>query len=244
MNLNPHRPRGFTLIELLVVLAIIVALASLLLSPLARAKEQARRVKCISNLKQVGLAIKIFTADHDGKIPWHLSTSEGGTYGNSAATAWRNLSSISNELEAPQVLTCPSDADTKRIAGTWTEFMSPAFRSNAVSFFVGLDGYEQLPVAMLAGDRNITGGNSDTCGSVANPPGVKSHEYKTGNTSIRWGRGSHGSSGDVALTDGSVQRANKRELQELVNTSYRFLTNGTIRSANGKRVSNHLLLPR
>ena len=244
MNLDPQRPRGFTLIELLVVIAIVVALVSLLLSPFSRAKEHARRIKCISNLKQISLAAKIFASDHDGKIPWHLSTSDGGTYGTLAATAWRNFSAVSNDLQAPQVLVCPSDSATKMIAGTWAEFMAPAYRSNALSFFVGLDGYEQLPVAILAGDRNIAGGKADTCGSVANSPGVKSHEYKTGNTSIRWSSGAHGTSGDVALTDGSVQRTNKRELQELVNVSYRLLTNGAILSANGKRVSNHLLMPR
>lgn len=244
MNLNPQRPRGFTLIELLVVMAIIVALAALLLPPLARAKEHARRIKCISNLKQISLATKLFASDHDGKIPWHLSTNDGGTYGTFAATAWRNFSAVSNDLDAPQVLVCPSDTATKSIAGTWAEFMSPAYRSNALSFFVGLDGYEQLPIAILAGDRNITGGKADTCGSVANSPGVKSQEYKTGNTSIRWASGPHGAGGDVALADGSVQRTDKRELQELVNVSYRLLTSGAILSAGGKRVSNHLLMPR
>ena len=244
MNLDQQQPRGFTLIELLVVLAIVVTLAALLLPALARAKEQARRIKCISNLKQIASATKLFASDHDGKIPWHTPTSDGGTYGTMAAVAWRNFSAVSNDLPAPQVLVCPSDTATKMIAGTWAELMSPSYRSNALSFFVGLDGYEQLPIGILAGDRNIAGGKNDSCGSVANSPGVKSHEYKTGNTSIRWASGAHGASGDVALTDGSVHRTNKRELQELVNVSYRLLTNGTIRSANGKRVSNHLLMPR
>jgi hypothetical protein len=51
-------------------------------------------------------------------------------------------------------------------------------------------------------------------------------------------------SGDIALIYGSVTRANKRELQEIVNACYRVLTNGEIRSATGFRVSNHLLAPK
>jgi prepilin-type N-terminal cleavage/methylation domain-containing protein len=236
--------RGFTLIELLVVIAIIAILAALLLPALARAKEQSRRVKCLSNLKQVGLAVKEFALDHDGQVPWHTPVIEGGTYGTSAATAWRNFSSLSNDLSAPQVLVCPSDRATKVSADSWPEFMSPAFQSNAVSFFVGLDAYEEIPIAMLAGDRNITGGVSDRCGSVSDAPGVKSREFKTGNTAVSWTNAVHGLSGDIALTDGSVQRANIADLRELIDTSYRQLTNGLIRSHTGSRVSNHLLAPR
>jgi hypothetical protein len=95
---------------------------------------------------------------------------------------------------------------------------------------------------MLAGDRNITGGAFDECGSVSSS-GVDAWEYITGNNS-RWTTAIHRSSGDIALTDGSVHRLRKAELQVLVDVSYRMLTNGSIRSVTGHRVSNHILLPR
>jgi prepilin-type N-terminal cleavage/methylation domain-containing protein/prepilin-type processing-associated H-X9-DG protein len=62
--------RAFTLIELLVTLAIIAILAALLLPALASGKAQGRRVACLSNLRQIGVAIECYAPDNDGNIPY------------------------------------------------------------------------------------------------------------------------------------------------------------------------------
>ena len=69
---SPGRYRGFTLIELLVVIAIIGILAAILFPVFSRARENARRTSCMSNLKQLGLAAMQYVQDYDGRYPFAI----------------------------------------------------------------------------------------------------------------------------------------------------------------------------
>ena len=97
--------RGFTLIELLVVIAIIAILASILFPVFARARENARRASCQSNLKQIGLGVMQYLQDYDEKYPMYRVGASGSAI---RPYAWSD--GIQPYVKSLQLLQCPSDS--------------------------------------------------------------------------------------------------------------------------------------
>lgn len=111
-SVRRHRSKGFTLIELLIVIAIISILAAILFPVFARARENARRTSCLSNLKQLGLAVMQYTQDNDEKYPMaYIAT--GQTTSPIGKPVWANTVWFWQEIVYPyvkseQVYACPS----------------------------------------------------------------------------------------------------------------------------------------
>jgi prepilin-type N-terminal cleavage/methylation domain-containing protein len=103
MNTLPCRKkRAFTLIELLVVIAIIAILAAILFPVFARARENARRSSCQSNLKQIGLGVLQYTQDYDETLPPAGTSTPVPKSG--FGWIWTLISKVSNFGSAPAIL--------------------------------------------------------------------------------------------------------------------------------------------
>ena len=101
---SPGGGAGFTLIELLVVIAIIAILAALLLPALAKARDKAKAINCVSNLHQWGIQWNIYTGDNSDTFP--TGANPDGTADPNARSAWFNALQLS-EAQRNQISTCP-----------------------------------------------------------------------------------------------------------------------------------------
>ncbi len=116
MHYSTRRSRGFTLIELLIVIAIIAILAAILFPVFARARENARRASCSSNVKQISLGLMQYTQDYDEKFPgWYTDPDGGGFVINTADRGWTE--NIQPYLKSLQLYQCPSESTTAPATG-------------------------------------------------------------------------------------------------------------------------------
>lgn len=113
--------KGFTLIELLVVIAIIAILAAILFPVFARARENARRASCLSNLKQIGLSMMMYTQDYDEHLT-ALNLSNTGVVLPDGSTHTTELwfQMLYPYMKNIQVLNCPSESTVVWTSGSYT----------------------------------------------------------------------------------------------------------------------------
>jgi hypothetical protein len=204
LSQNPRPSTAFTLIEVLVIIVTVLLLAGVFY--LWKPRMTSKRVACVNNLKQVGLAVRLWSFDSSNAFLWTRRTNRGGTFEYvSSPEVFRHFQALSNELGNPKILVCPSDHVRLRV----NQFVPPISNTN-VSYFLGFDAEETKVRTILSGDRNITGGTSNAAGLVFEPTDVPG-----------WDAGLHHHEGNIGLGDGSVQQVDGEKLAKQFAAAWR-----------------------
>jgi prepilin-type N-terminal cleavage/methylation domain-containing protein len=211
-----QRNHALTLVEVLLVISVIAILAALLLPALTPHHGTAQRINCVNNLKQIGLAYRIWAGDNGDKYPMEISVTNGGTMElMNTPDAWKTFQVMSDELSTPIVIYCPEDSTH---AGYATNFGDDL--KNKINYFIGVDATNGSANIFLSGDNNFLLNNSPANHGLVNV---------ASNASLAWDASRHVSVtkqgwffktkvgfGNISLADGSVQSLSNSGLTNML----------------------------
>ena len=191
-NQRKRNAAAMTLVELLVVVVIIVVLAGLLL-PALSGGGPAKRVVCMSHLKQICLGFRMWADDNGGKFPTEISVTNHGTMEYlQSGIAYIHFLTITNYMRNPKVFVCP--CDTSRRPATNSD---EAFNNSNLSYFLNVNLGTNAAAVILSGDRNLT---------LDNVPLHRGSIQFTNGNALGWTTNIHRQNGgNVGFFDGHVQ---------------------------------------
>lgn len=208
--------KGLTIWEVVAVLALLGLILAFLLPYMAGSPNHSGRIHCVSNLKQVGLATRIWAGDHGDRLPVDVSTNEGGLSDFSGRLAASDIFRVmSNELSVPKVVFCRTELERQEADSF------EAFTDTHVSYFISLDALDTHPNVILAGDRNLSTNATEKYPRLLS--GLERIDRSTPN--LGWTRALHEHAGNVALADGSAMQVDSPALWEQVRKANEGFTN-------------------
>ncbi len=200
--------RAATWIEVLAVVLVLLFLVGLMVPVFTRNPRKQSRIKCVNNLKNLGLGLRIFATDTEGKFPWMIPDSKGGSQEDltDENRIWRHFQVLSFELSTPKSLQCPTDTNIPT-AGNPDWVFRPTqtndinlrqfSHNDHVSYFLTTGITEQDNNPILAGDRNLTLNGTSVRGRIR-PATTDLFGFTK--------PGHHEGGGNLLFADGSVQQ--------------------------------------
>lgn len=183
--------RGFTLIELLVVIAIIAILAAILFPVFAKAREKAKQASCLSNTKQIGLAILQYAQDYDETYP------PGALIGPAPADNNEWFEVIGPYIKNTQVLQCPSQSSTALGYGWNYQNFGYYYGSHGSGWATPIGAVEQPAETIIIGDNPDNGMYGAGSRYIYGPTQVSPPADGIGNVA-----GRHNEGGNYGFCDG------------------------------------------
>ncbi|RLT16253.1 MAG: DUF1559 domain-containing protein [Planctomycetota bacterium] len=217
----PTKASGFTLIELLVVIAIIAILASMLLPALGRAKQLANQTSCLSNMRQIGLALTLYEADYRRLPP---KASQVPDFMNRKAVGWQNncLYAIAPYLQGSQtnrsskIYTCPN-AKKPGDGSDATATSATSYLPNAVPMELNLASIprpsdvvimqETIRLVSFTALRPAVGAEFGLC------PGGYTYWHHNSKPGLDWYGDIHNRGGNLVFVDGHAQYRKANQLR-------------------------------
>ena len=209
-----HFARAFALVELAAVLAVIGLLAVGAALMYSKMENRAARIKCVNQIRNVGLAYRVFATDSGDRFPFQLSVTNRGTREFETDIA-RQYLALTNELATPRLLVCVTrefgrTGSSKGYgieAGSWT-----ALSASNVDYFINVDADPAAPRRILAADDELR-----IAGNAAH--GL---QLVRTNDALSYPAGLHEKGGDYAnavMSDGSVEQFLPAEWPRILTSS-------------------------
>jgi hypothetical protein len=197
------------------MIAIIALLALFFLPATTSNRSKSSRIYCMNNLKQIGIAYRLWSSDNGDLWPTQQTISNGGwadllTNANQGPICWTNYAILADDLgQEPKLVRCP--ADERQPAASFTN----KFNNSNVSYFFGVSANDLYPQSIMEGDRNLGPGLISSNDYGYSPKTGKGNDVAIPTNSakypVSWSLKMHSAgnppgSGNILLGDGSGQQ--------------------------------------